>query len=1405
MTCFVNLTITTQAYLLLQLTFQVPRSIASLKACPARLVSLHSTDSPASSSALGFAQVFRLWFPSSRPPSIAHPTWSIIIIIIIMVSAADLMRQHQAQLAQADAAAELPPMADPFPSLVRDPFPPEPVAAPSSASASAAAVLNASNNGATSATNGRAHGSARSKQPDFSSESAFPSLGAGTNPAKGQWGNKGSTWNGSAPVIQRSVAQQTFSLTLSHESVAKLSTVMSKVQNKYRGVKIEASTTRKTGTTTFVLKAADDAVVKNAKREITVLLAKHVSTQIMIPASLRAFVIGTKGKNLKAITEQTGVKVNVPPRDPAADAESDANQRNNTIDYDNDEQIPVTLEGDEINVKQAQAMIQSIVAERTSKITQRLTHIDHIFYPFIAGPKGANAAQLEKQAGEGEISVRVPPRAAFLHGKDAADDDSAEPKRERDLAIIVSGDREKVAKAVASIEAQVEDMKNSFRTLAISIPKRQHRFLVGDAANDILASTSCSVELAAIDDPSDSVTIRGPQSQLPLALTAAMEKANAVRVEVVDVVAAHRSLAKDRVGHAKHVLRWLSVGGKIPRSPTVQVYLPRPAIVESTGNVQIEIVGSDAAEVSKLRETVQNLVKSVPPTFIEEIDVDPLLHRFIIGKKGQGLKPYEARGVDVLFPPASSSTDGDSRSDVLLVLAGSAVVAGLPADRKARDAKAAEILEAVKQDIQKAQVAAADIRNETLTVPAKLHRAILGPNGTTLNAVIGEDKLVAVKLGSSKAASADKSGNSLSEDSILVRGPSSEVERVVKELKRIAAEAEQDNIINGYVAEFSVDANHVPHLVGRGGSAITKLREELGVRIDLGEPSSADGADGAKKGRKAISTTKVVLTGRKENVEEAKKRLQTQVERLADETTVTLKIPQEMHGSFIGQGGKYVTRLQDTYAVRINFPNANAQSGTSTPTEGADDKPAGARVNQKPNEVIIKGGKKGVEGAKAELLELLEYEKEHNNVTVLNVSTKSIARIMGKGGATIKQIRDESEAQVDVDREDNEKDGTTSIKIRGTKKAIAAAKKAIEAISSEVDAEQVYTLTIASEHHGILIGPQGSNIRDLIIKAGGPEDTKASSQYVQFPRRNEKDSSTVTVRGPASLAKAIRDELESAAQVLASRVVYGVVVAPQAQRMLIGRGGSRQSELQTQYAVRLVFPGWKEYASTGEPINKAELAGGDDLTIVKIVGAEERCKALAEEIRSSFASVSKTIDVPRSVHARIATPQFFRQLRSDFGVSVDTPRDSAAAASTPAASVKNGTKTSSARIDDDDEGEDNEFELEELSSAASGSEKVSWSLTGKDEGSLQKAEKRIQTAIKDAGNASHQGKLWLAPSAVPRIIGRGGSGLMNIQNESGAAVEIPRDAGGLCIIRGSKGAVLHAKELIKGVASSSRG
>ena len=68
------------------------------------------------------------------------------------------------------------------------------------------------------------------------------------------------------------------------------------------------------------------------------------------------------------------------------------------------------------------------------------------------------------------------------------------------------------------------------------------------------------------------------------------------------------------------------------------------------------------------------------------------------------------------------------------------------------------------------------------------------------------------------------------------------------------------------------------HVVGKAGAGVTKLREDLGVRVDFEEQGGAAGSSASKK--KPASKSKVTIKGRKENVEEAKKRIQTQVQRL---------------------------------------------------------------------------------------------------------------------------------------------------------------------------------------------------------------------------------------------------------------------------------------------------------------------------------------------------------------------------------------------------------------------------------------------------------------------------------------------------------------------------------------------
>jgi predicted PilT family ATPase len=205
----------------------------------------------------------------------------------------------------------------------------------------------------------------------------------------------------------------------------------------------------------------------------------------------------------------------------------------------------------------------------------------------------------------------------------------------------------------------------------------------------------------------------------------------------------------------------------------------------------------------------------------------------------------------------------------------------------------------------------------------------------------------------------------------------------------------------------------------------------------------------------------------------------------ADETSEILNIPTQYHPGLIGQSGKYVIRLEEKYGVKITFPR-----GLSENVEGR------SREHLKPDEVLVKGGKRGVAGAKSELLDAAEFEKESNNVVQFTVPARAIPRILGRGGATIKQIKDDSDATIDLDKAEDGSGAT--ITCRGSKKAIADAKAAIQSIVDQVGEEATEVLTIENKFHRTLIGGGGQGLRNLIIRCGGPADPKAQAGLVRL-------------------------------------------------------------------------------------------------------------------------------------------------------------------------------------------------------------------------------------------------------------------------------------------------------------------
>ena len=134
----------------------------------------------------------------------------------------------------------------------------------------------------------------------------------------------------------------------------------------------------------------------------------------------------------------------------------------------------------------------------------------------------------------------------------------------------------------------------------------------------------------------------------------------------------------------------------------------------------------------------------------------------------------------------------------------------------------------------------------------------------------------------------------------------------------------------------------------------------------------------------------------------------------------------------------------------------------------------------------------------------MEFEKESNNILKFTVPTRSVARILGKGGASINEIKDNTNAQIDVDKSEDSS-AITHITVRGTKEAVTAAKAAILQISEQVADEITTSVIIESKFHRSIIGAGGQGLKDLISRCGGPSESKLQAGLIKLyvPVRND--------------------------------------------------------------------------------------------------------------------------------------------------------------------------------------------------------------------------------------------------------------------------------------------------------------
>ncbi|KAF8458207.1 hypothetical protein BDZ91DRAFT_666179 [Kalaharituber pfeilii] len=1177
---------------------------------------------------------------------------------------------------------------------------------------------------------------------DITSFEAFPALGGPVKPVVARtWGAKssiitapanGTPINGrSAPVFRQTGQIKTeIASTVElqdHEKIPKsqLKKPMADIGKdieKKTGTRMQMSTTA-AGVTVIIIKGVR-ANVAQARRELLKEICPKRSAAITIPTSVRPHIIGRGGGTIKRIQLETYTKINIPKM-----AEGEA-----PLFEDDGTTIDITVEGDREGIDLARRSINQIVAEKTAHTILRITHIQGKFYPFIAGPHFKTINELQ----EGKDILITVPEFFYINRK--------EQLNEPGDPITIKGEKVAANQARETIEKLVNEFKE-FTQLQIDIPKNCHQFIAGDRGkniHDILEATGCTVVLPAPDIQDSSATILGPAARIGDGVNKTMSIYRSYHLLSLQIYKAHPTSPIGGEAHARALVRlWKKTHAlQAPEYETMAKFL----LPESLKNpVSIDIVAKSEESLKAAEDKFRSLVNSYIPGTIASTNIDPLCHPTIIGWDQKGLKQiYDKYKIQVLIGEQKEYGD-----EVFLVWEGEDIPI---AEIQQKVAEVKELLESQVKEI-------GDIISETVTLDAKY---VTSPE-TFYSVLQGGTTLRALSQGNVSFDVTQKSeGDGQGEVVIKIRGPSADVKASARRINNWAEESkDSDDPGKEHTIPFEYPAHLSAQLIGSKGANVNKLGDELGVNINL------------KDGKGEIKGVKI-------SAEVARRRLSEQVKQFEDNTTLKIKVPPEHHRTIIGQGGKFVRRLEEKYGVRINFPKTKEDDSAET---GSD---TGAPVNFRqlaPDEVMIKGGKKGCAEARSEIEELLKYEIEHGQVVTLSIAAKNVKGLFTTYGKEFKRIREESEAKIDVPNDaDQPPESILEIRIKGTKEAVTTAKKDLSKIVNELDQLTVQKITVDKKYHRALIGTSGATLREIVEQAGGPKDRSSQARMVRFPNADSNDN-IIKIEGNKAVVEKIVEAINKIVEEKNNQIQDVVDVAPEKHAMLIGRGGAIRQELEAKFKVSIDIP--------------RQNSNGTGVTITGLPADVEAAKAHITELTKE--TEGKTVEVPRSLHHSVADGGLFiRKLRNELRVTVDHNGNQFPPKPTTAPRPTGGSHP---LITDPDEDEDETVAaqwqvVENTPSDETGT--IPWVLRGPPD-NVAKAKDLITQQIAHVQTQTHVGYLTLPdPSKYRYVVGPNGSQVNKIRAETGCRITIPKERGDgdAIVMWGSEEGLEKAKSII---------
>merc|ERR1739844_703734 len=486
------------------------------------------------------------------------------------------------------------------------------------------------------------------------------------------------------------------------DSHKKLKTVMEK-----SGAKIEMSTGSKDQSLTFLITGKQESVLK-ARRDLLAQFQTKASSTITIPKEHHRYILGRGGTNLQDLETRTATQISIPKA--------------------NDNTDKITITGPKDGIEKAVHEIQ-LISDVQSKQAYEVLPVLKIYHPFINGPNGDYVKQMLMDYPD--VRINIPPLSVMMD------------------EISVAGEKNGVLAVVEKIKEINKVLEKKATTVSVEVKKSQHKYVIGpkgNAINEILSQTGVFVEMPTSDSTSETITLRGPQDKLGLALTKVYEKANSV------------------VSHDVHCPTWLHkylIGKKGSKLQELIGDLSKQVHIEflEAGDViKIEGPPSDSEKAKEILEAEANGL--ITKMDFVEIDVDAKYHKHIIGKGGSTVNKLKQEA-DVM-----TNIPDDRASSNCIRIEGN----------KDGVKQAKEELESLVSKMQ-------NEREKDLIIEARFHRQLIGPKGENIQKIREEFEAVQISFPDLGSKS----------DVVKLRGPHDDVDKCGKQLTKLYKDLLENN------------------------------------------------------------------------------------------------------------------------------------------------------------------------------------------------------------------------------------------------------------------------------------------------------------------------------------------------------------------------------------------------------------------------------------------------------------------------------------------------------------------------------------------------------------------------------------------------------------------------------------